>query len=117
MTVEECYQEMGGNYNEISGRFPNDMFITKFTLKFLNDPSFPDLVKHLKEKNVEEAFRAAHTLKGVAQNLGFSQLYPLSMEITEILRSGHLEGTEEILAKLQVQYNRTIHCIQKLSEE
>lgn len=34
----------------------------------------------------EAAFRAAHTLKGVAQNLGFQRLYLSSTALTEALR-------------------------------
>lgn len=34
----------------------------------------------------EAAFRAAHTLKGVAQNLGFQRLYLSSAALTEALR-------------------------------
>ncbi len=32
---------------------------------------------------MEDAFRAAHTLKGVCLNLGFSDLYHTSYDITE----------------------------------
>ena len=34
----------------------------------------------------EAAFRTAHTLKGVAQNLGFQRLYLSSAALTEALR-------------------------------
>ena len=117
MTVEECYQKMGGDYGEISHRFPSDMFIKKFAIKFLDDPSFSDLEKYLAQGNVEEAFRAAHTLKGVASNLAFSQLYPLSVEITEILRAGKLEGTETLFPQLKEKYDITIQCIKELAGE
>lgn len=36
--------------------------------------------------NAPEAFRGAHTLKGVAQNLGFGPLYKAAAEVTESLR-------------------------------
>lgn len=117
MTVEECYKEMGADYTEISHRFPSDSFIKKFAIKFLDDPSFPDLEKYLAEQNVEEAFRAVHTLKGVAQNLAFVQLYPLSVELTEILRAGKLEGTAPLLAQLKEKYDLTIRCIQEMAKE
>lgn len=81
MNINECYQAMGADYEEVFGRLRNERLITKFVLKFPGDPSFSQLQSTLEEKNVEEAFRAAHTLKGVAQNLGFTPLYkppPLS---------------------------------------
>jgi len=43
---------------------------------------------------VKEAFRAAHTLKGVCQNLGFTNLYQPTCDLTEVLRTGTLEGTK-----------------------
>lgn len=75
MNINECYQAMGADYEEVFGRLRNERLITKFVLKFPGDPSFSQLQSTLEEKNVEEAFRAAHTLKGVAQNLGFTPLY------------------------------------------
>ena len=33
-----------------------------------------------------QAFRGAHTLKGVAQNLGFERLYQVSAVLTEAMR-------------------------------
>ncbi len=116
MTVEECYKQMGGDYDEIRRRFPSDTFIKKFAIKFLQAPSFPDLEKYVAEKNVDEAFRAVHTLKGVAQNLAFTQLYPLSVEITEILRAKKLDGVDELLPQLKEKYDLTIRCIKELEQ-
>lgn len=36
--------------------------------------------------NCEAAFRAAHTLKGVSANLGFTQLCASASQLTELLR-------------------------------
>ena len=63
--------------------------IEKFALKFREDMSFQELEKALNDKQVEIAFRAAHTLKGVCMNLGFDHLYKPSFEITECLRAGN----------------------------
>ena len=63
MNINECYQAMGADYEEVFGRLRNERLITKFVLKFPGDPSFSQLQSTLEEKNVEEAFRAAHTLK------------------------------------------------------
>lgn len=65
MTIQECYRQMGANYEDVLKRLYNEGMICKFTLMFLNDDSYPKLEQALKEGNVKEAFRAAHTLKGV----------------------------------------------------
>ena len=38
------------------------------------------------QQDWEAAFRGAHTLKGVAQNLGFERLYQVSAVLTEAMR-------------------------------
>lgn len=75
MTIEECYKEMGADYAEVLKRLYSEAMIRKFVLLFLKDDSFQNLEEGLAKQDVKEAFRAAHTLKGVCQNLGFSNLY------------------------------------------
>ena len=74
MTVKECYEQMGADYEGVLGRLRSEVLIKKFAKKFLDDGSFRSLKDNLAQKNGEEAFRAAHTLKGVCQNLGFDNL-------------------------------------------
>lgn len=63
---------------------------------------------------MKEAFRGAHTLKGVCQNLGFSNLYAPAYTLTETLRAGQLEGTQEQFAKVAEQYQCTMDAIRAL---
>ena len=84
--------------------------------KFLDDGSFRSLKDNLAQKNGEEAFRAAHTLKGVCQNLGFDNLYKASFDITEKLRGRDTEGCEELLAKVEEQYNNTVDAIHMMED-
>ena len=85
MTIQECYEAIGGNYEDVLRRLPSEALIRKFTLKFLEDQSYPLLKQSLGDNNYEEAFRGAHTLKGVCQNLSFDRLYEVSSELTELL--------------------------------
>ena len=78
MTIQECYEAIGGNYEDVLGRLRSEALIRKFTLKFLEDQSYPQLKLALKNRNYEDAFRSAHTLKGVCQNLSFDRLYEVS---------------------------------------
>ena len=101
-------------YNEVFRRLYNEAMIRKFVLLFPKDDSFHNLEAALKEQNVKEAFRAAHTLKGVCQNLGFSNLYAPAVTLTETLRAGQLDGTEEQFAEVEKQYRITMAAIQAL---
>ena len=74
MTIRECYDELGLDFDAVLSRLVNEKLVQKFALKFLDDPSFQNLKDALDSKDVETAFRAAHTLKGVCLNLGFDNI-------------------------------------------
>ena len=113
MTMRECYEAIGGNYEDVLRRLPNEALIRKFTLKFLEDQSYLQLKQALKDKNYEDAFRSAHTLKGVCQNLSFDSLYEVSNELTELLRdrTGEQPGIPEAMEKVTEVYELTIEEI------
>lgn len=115
MNINECYQAMGADYEEVFGRLRSERLITKFVLKFPGDPSFSQLQSTLEEKNVEEAFRAAHTLKGVAQNLGFTPLYEATATLTEVLRAGNLPEDDNMKNAVAKEYERTVAAIEQLN--
>ena len=88
MDLKECYAAFNGDYEGVLSRLRSEKMVQKFALKFLKDSSYELLVRSLEEKNYEEAFRAAHTIKGVCQNLGFSVLGDSSSRLTEALKIG-----------------------------
>ena len=114
MTLEQMYVAIGGDYKAVMERLPSADFVRRFALKFLQDDSFPNLKKALEAQDAPTAFRAAHTLKGVCQNLGFSNLYSPAYALTETLRAGQLEGTQEQFAKVEEQYQCTMDAIRAL---
>ena len=113
MTIQECYKAIGGNYEAVLGRLHSEALIQRFTLKFLEDQSYLQLKQALENKNYEDAFRSAHTLKGVCQNLSFDRLYEVSNELTELLRdrTGEQPGIPEAMVKVTEVYEMTIEEI------
>ena len=113
MTMQECYKAIGGNYEAVLGRLHSEALIQRFTLKFLEDQSYLQLKQTLENKNYEDAFRSAHTLKGVCQNLSFDRLYEVSNELTELLRDRTREkpGIPESMEKVTEVYEMTIEEI------
>lgn len=105
---------MHGDYEDIFSRLRNNALIIKLVKKFESDQSYAELKQGLADKDVEKAFRAAHTLKGICLNLGFAQLTEDVVNITEILRSGKLEGTDELFSKIQETYENTVATIKKM---
>ena len=88
MTLQECYAALGGDYDEVIGRLRSERMVQKFVLRFLDDKSYELLCGAMESGNYEEAFRAAHTIKGVCQNLAFTRLFESSNQLSEALRNG-----------------------------
>lgn len=118
MTLKECYAALGGNYDEVMGRLRSERLVQKFVLKFLNDGSYQLLQDSLAAGDREEAFRAAHTIKGVCANLAFNELLESSERLTEALRDGKPPepGEEELLARVKADYGRTRQAIEAFQE-
>lgn len=111
MTIQECYDMLGGNYEEVLGRLYSQALVEKFVGKFLGDDSFQRLDTAMGEQNFEEAFRAAHTLKGVADNLSFTRLRESSSAITEALRAQDYGQAAQLLPQVRQDYDRTADAI------
>lgn len=117
MTLKEFYTAIGGDYFDVLERLRNEQLIRKFVLKFSDDKNFEILCKSLNEGDKEEAFRAAHTIKGVCQNLSFTRLEESSSMITEALRGGDLAGALALLNRLREDYKTIVSAIQALEAE
>lgn len=115
MTVEECYLMMGGNYEEAKRRLMNDALIQKFLNTFLKDESFDTLTTALAEKDYLQAFKSAHTLKGVSQNVSLDALALPVAELTEELRGGkYTDDVPELFESVQKSYEMVKQAILEL---
>ncbi len=112
MTLKECYNIIG-DYNDVAKRLPLDRMITKFILKFLDDKSYQQLISSIENADYKEAFMAAHTLKGVCQNLSLTKLYEPSHIMTEILRNENPDKATvmELLEQIRENYEMTVDAI------
>ena len=116
MTLKECYDAMGGGYEEVLGRLRSETLVQKFLLKFPADPSFDELCRAVETKDRETAFRAAHTMKGICSNLGFSKLYRSSAELTEALRSEWKPEAVLLAKQVAEDYQMVVAAIQTFQE-
>jgi len=116
MTVKDCYEAIGADYSDVFSRLRTDERIQRFLLKVLEDGSYELLVKSLEERNMEEAFRAAHTIKGICMNLSLTGLYQSSQALTEALRNRKEYGDDlkPLLDKVTSDYDLTMKCIRAL---
>ena len=65
----------------------NQKFYFRMISMGLSNDSFEKLGKALEENNLDEAFEAAHALKGVLGNLALTPIYKPLSEMTEMLRA------------------------------
>ena len=65
MTMQECYEAIGGNYEDVLGRLHSEALIQRFTLKFLEDQSYIQLKQALEK--VPEVYE--RTIEGIKKGL------------------------------------------------
>ena len=75
-------------------------FYEKCLIEMLGDSSFRELGEALEQKNVKAAFESAHTLKGLAANMGLDSMLDIVVELVEPLRNGMIDGLSPTYERL-----------------
>lgn len=117
MTMQECYKAIGADYDDVLGRLRSERLIQKFVLKFLDDGSYQLLCDSMAAGDLDTAFRASHTIKGVCANLGFSRLGASSHDLTEALRAQNGTEAAELLPRVKADYEKTVGAIRAYKAE
>ena len=113
--LENFYSAVGGNCAEVVHRLGGDAGMVKmFLLKFKSDKTFEGLKTALSENNCADAFRSAHTLKGICANLGLENLFNEAFAITEMLRGGDIESAKHAFLTVEHEYNLVLSALEKL---
>ena len=112
--VKELYDSIGGDYKQAISRMQNDERIEKYLRFFLMDESYNQLEDGIATKNCEEAFNGAHKLKGVCQNMAFTNLSTIASQITEELRANNMEKAELTFLEVKREYERVINAIKRI---
>ena len=114
MNLEEFYAQIGGDYADTLQRLCNENMVKKFVKKYQDDPTCADLHNAALQQDWEAAFRGAHTLKGVAQNLGFDSLYRAAADLTEHLRGGKPLTEQPLMDAVLIEHERVMTAIEAL---
>lgn len=99
MTAKEFYETIGQNYEEVLERLAG------------SEATYAALEEAMAEGEAEMIFRQAHTLKGVAANLGLKPLFEDTCVLVEITRNGGTEGIRDAFEKIKADYQETIRLI------
>lgn len=86
MDAKRFFEEIGGSYEDAFYRFGSDQIITLFVSKYANDKTFDALASAVSSGDIRACYEAAHSLKGVAGNMGFIKLFNCVSALTEQLR-------------------------------
>lgn len=114
MNIRSCYEKMGADFDETFTRLKSETLIAKIAKKYIDDPSFSQLKDAFEKKDIEAAFRASHTLKGVCLSLGFTQLTKDAIPLTEILRGQSWDGAQELFNQVEESQKKTIELLKEL---
>ena len=112
--IEEFYNQIGGDYSKAISRMQDDERIKKYLRFFLMDESYSQLENAIEANDCETAFKGAHTLKGVCQNMSFEVLSKVVEQITEELRAKDLEKALTTFPLVKEEYNKVINEINKI---
>ena len=104
----DLFEAYGANYQATMDRFlGNEKMYLRFLELFFQDESLQKLGEALNAGDLTAAFEAAHTLKGVAANMGLTPLYDAVCTIVEPLRSQENRGDYPALYQhIQLEHQR-----------
>ena len=80
---------------------------------FLTDPTIEQLNISVENDSWDEAFTAAHALKGVAGNMGFVPLMHNTGQLIVLLRGGRIKELSQSLAQVNSAYRDIVDGIRQ----
>lgn len=116
--MREQLETLKIQYDEVLGRFlGKEDFYLRMLKKFLDDKNFEGLEQSTQEKNWQEAFKYAHTIKGLCGNLGLDGILEYVVPLTEELRNEPYN--EQLIADYMAgavqEYRKAVEVIAALS--
>ena len=114
MTVNEFYQKVDGDYTDAINRLQSDVLIRKFLKMLPGDNSMTLLAEAVEKSEVEQAFRAVHTLKGMALNLSLSALAEVCSAMTVRGKEALPAETGQYYDAVRREYERVREALEEL---
>ena len=118
MTLKEFYAAVGGDYDATLNRIPKESMVLRFVKKYADDKTYAQLTEAVGNQDWETAFRASHTLKGVALNLGLGSLAHASSQMTEALRGQDSmpESVQPLYEAVQKEHTAVCSALEQLEK-
>ena len=118
MTLQELYQEIGGDYEQAIRVLRMDKLIDKHIRKLLGNGVVEALIDAGDRMDANELFEKAHAAKGVCANLGLTTLSGMASDIAEEFRPGNPRTMSDaevraIIEDIEELYKKTADGIKK----
>ena len=105
MTFQAFLQTLP-DYETVLQRFGgNEALLLRFVRKFPAEPTFGQLRTAMEAGDWKGVETAAHTLKGIAGNLGFQQLFSLAQKMVDAVRKEDLAALPALWQQTEAEYS------------
>lgn len=101
-----------GLLNRFSG---NEALAKRFLLKFPSDATYSRLKAACEANDFGAIANEAHSLKGIALNLGLNNLGNQSSELCEYMRAGKTDGLQAFFDGITSEYERVSKLISEFN--
>ena len=113
--IRRALESAGTDVDDLMDRLMGNMnLISKFCKRFPEDISYGKMLEGIKNGDVDMAFQGAHSLKGVSANLSMKTLVAKLIPVVEKLRAGQLDGVEELLEPVELEYQKVVETIKNI---
>ena len=114
-TSRALLQSAGIDLEDALARFMgSEELLLKFLLLFPEDENYAILKGAMENNDLSQAFRAAHSLKGVTGNLSMGPLFRAVCELVEVLRQGDLAAAADLMPTVESAYEPIAAALKEL---
>ena len=118
MTIEELYEQIGGDYEQAKRFLRMDKLIDKHIRKLATNGIIEALIAAGDALDPTAMFEAAHAVKGYCANLGLTRIADLASELSEEYRPGNPrkmsdEEVREKLDEVRECYRRAVEGVEQ----
>lgn len=105
MTLQEAAEQLGINLEVVLERLcHNESLYIRLLKRIPEDKNFESLKEAVQAGNYEEVEMTAHTIKGVAGNLGLEDLQNSSDAMVQAVRSHKYEELDQLFSNVEEHY-------------
>lgn len=115
MELKEMYRDLGSDWDAVIGRFAgNEGLLRKFVNKFRDDVTYDNLNQVVYTHDYDQILLHAHTLKGVALNLGFDNLGKAAAKIVTNVREERFDDIPDNFETLKREHEMVLKLLSQV---